>query len=159
MGKDATPERIQRLGDAKEERYREIVRRDGIAPLPGAAEWVARLKAAGWRQAIASSGPLQNMQTVLHALHFDGAMQAIASAEDVHRGKPDPEVFLVAAAKLGVEPVRCVVVEDAPAGIEAARRAGMRCIGVSRKVKLPADLYVESLADLPDDAFERLVSG
>jgi beta-phosphoglucomutase len=158
LGTDAPAERIARVGDAKEALYRELLEREGIAPLAGAAQWIARLKAAGWRQAIASSAPRLNVEAILHALHFDGAIQAITASEDVHRGKPDPEVFLVAAAKLGVEPARCVVVEDAPAGVEAARRAGMRSIGVSRKAKLAADIYVESLADLPHDAFERLVA-
>jgi beta-phosphoglucomutase-like phosphatase (HAD superfamily) len=88
----------------------------------------------------------------------DGAIQAITSAEDVRHGKPDPEVFLIAAARLGVEPARCVVVEDAAAGVEAARRAGMRSIGVSRKTKLPADIFVESLAELPADAFDGLIA-
>ena len=157
LGADAPAERIQRVGDAKEALYRELVEREGITPLAGAAEWVARLKAAGWRQAIASSAPRLNVEAILRALHFDGAIAAVTASEDVHRGKPDPEVFLVAAAKLGVEPARCVVVEDAPQGIEAARRAGMRSIGVSRKGELAADIYVESLEDLPADAFERLV--
>ena len=157
LGADATPERIERLAGAKEAHYREMIGREGIVALPGAAQWVARLKAAGWLQAIASSAPRLNVEAILRALRFNGEVQAVTSAEDVHRGKPDPEVFLVAAAKLGVEPARCVVVEDALVGIEAARRAGMRSIGVSRKVKLPADVYVQSLDELPADTFERLV--
>ncbi len=72
-------------------------------------------------------------------------------------GKPDPEVFLTAAAKLAVPPGRCVAVEDAAAGIEAARRAGMRCIGVGDPAVAGADVYVTSLADLPPGAFEDLL--
>jgi beta-phosphoglucomutase len=73
-------------------------------------------------------------------------------------GKPDPEVFQKAAAKLATLPARCIVVEDAAAGIEAARRAGMRSIGVSRTATLDADVFVRSLADLPPDAFSALLS-
>jgi beta-phosphoglucomutase-like phosphatase (HAD superfamily) len=76
----------------------------------------------------------------------------------VTEGKPDPQVFLVAAAKLGVEPGSCVVVEDAPAGTEAARRAGMRCVGVlSSHGELAADIVVRTLEELPDTAFEDLL--
>jgi len=84
-------------------------------------------------------------------------MDALVSAEDVHRGKPDPEVFLVSAQRLGVEPVRAIVVEDAAAGIEAARRGGMRSIGVGGDALRAADVLVTSLADLPSDGFDRLV--
>jgi beta-phosphoglucomutase-like phosphatase (HAD superfamily) len=67
-------------------------------------------------------------------------------------------VFLTAAARLGVPPARCIVVEDAAVGIEAARRAGMRSIAVSGTALLGADQAVASLADLPDEAFDRLVA-
>jgi len=81
-----------------------------------------------------------------------------STAEDVTEGKPDPQVFLVAAAKLGVEPAACVVVEDAPAGTEAARRAGMRCVGVlSSHDELEADIVVRTLEELPDTAFDDLL--
>jgi sugar-phosphatase len=76
----------------------------------------------------------------------------------VSRGKPDPEIFLAAAAKVGVPAARCVVVEDAPAGTEAARRAGMPRVGVlSSHAALEADVVVSSLAELPDDTFDRLL--
>ena len=84
--------------------------------------------------------------------------QAIVSAEDVLRGKPDPEVYLLAATRVGVPAESCIVVEDAVAGIEGARRAGMRSIGVSHDGKdLHADVVVESLELLEPDAFDRLL--
>lgn len=154
LGPDADPARIERVGDKKEKIYRALIRESGIAPLPGAAEWVQRLAGEGWRQAIASSAPLENVQVVLEVLRLKQYFDAIASAEDVHRGKPDPEVFLVAAARLGIEPARSIVVEDAPAGIEAGRRGGMRTIGVQRSGEpLKADIVVNSLAELPPVAF------
>src|SRR5512143_1203628 len=130
LGANADAGKIQQIGNDKEERYRELVRQEGLLPLPGAAEWVERLHREGWRQAIASSAPRSNVETVLDALRMRPWFQAAVSAEDVREGKPAPEVFLPAAARLGAQPHGCVVVEDARAGIEAAQRAGMRSIGV-----------------------------
>jgi beta-phosphoglucomutase len=158
MGAAATPDLIRRVGDAKESLYRQFAVTEGLVPLPGAAEWVARLHDDGWRQAIASSAPAENVRVMLDALNLDRYFDACVSAEDVTAGKPDPQVFLAAAAKLQVPPSACLVVEDAAAGIEAARRAGMKCVGVSRSSELAADVFVRSLADLAADAFERLVS-
>jgi HAD superfamily hydrolase (TIGR01509 family) len=158
LGEKATPELIQHVGDTKEALYRQHVRRCGIEPLPGAFEWVQRLHRQGWRQAIASAAPRANIETILDALRCTDYFTGIVSAEDVHRGKPDPEVFLVAANKLGVAPERCVVVEDAPQGIEAARAAGMKSIGVSRDGKpMKADLVVQSLDRLAPNAFDSLL--
>ena len=158
LGTDATPERARRIGEAKETCYRRLVLQGGLAPSLGAAEWVKRLQQEGWPQAIASSGPRRNVEVVLEALGFSAYFGAVVSAEDVHNGKPDPEVFLVAASRLGVPPSRSIVVEDAAAGIEAARRAGMRSIGLCRAgAALAADLTAPSLAALPPDAFRRLL--
>lgn len=157
LGEDAPIERIQRLGDAKEVAYRRLAQEGGLVPLPGAAAWVERLHAAGWRQAIASSAPRLNVEVMLQVLALDRYFDAIVAAEDVTRGKPDPEVFLVAAARLETPPSRSIVVEDAAAGIEAAQRAGMRCIGVSQSAVLPADIFVPTLERLPPHAFEVLL--
>ena len=158
LGAGATPDRIQLIGDAKEALYRKLVRESGLAPLPGAAEWVRRLHQEKWRQAVASSAPRANLDVVLEVIGLAGCFQAVASAEDVTAGKPDPQVFLTAASRLQIPPGQCVVVEDAAAGVEAARRAGMRSIGVSRKGSLAADVAVSSLADLPPDIFAKLLS-
>ncbi|MEX1129044.1 MAG: HAD family phosphatase [Vicinamibacterales bacterium] len=157
MGAAATPDVIRRVGDAKESLYRQFAVTEGLAPLPGAADWVARLHDDGWRQAIASSAPAENVRVMLDALKVDRYFDAFVSAEDVTAGKPDPQVFLAAAAKLQVPPSACVVVEDAAAGIEAAKRAGMKCVGVSRSSELSADVFARSLADLPWETFERLL--
>jgi HAD superfamily hydrolase (TIGR01509 family) len=149
---------IDRIGGAKEERYRALVRERGIALLPGVERWLKRLHAEGWRQAIASAAPRANVETILAIVDAAACFQAIVSAEDVRRGKPDPQVFLLAADRLDVPPPRCVVVEDAPPGIEAAHRGGMRAIGVrTSHPGLEADIAVRTLDDLPDDAFEELV--
>ncbi|MGA7402278.1 MAG: HAD family phosphatase [Candidatus Sulfotelmatobacter sp.] len=158
LGEKATPELIQRVGDAKEALYRQLVRQHGIAPLPGALEWLHLLDRKGWGQAIASAAPRANIETILDVLHASGCFQAIVSADDVHRGKPDPEVFLIAATRLSVAPKCCIVVEDAEHGIEAARAAGMKSIGVSQNGKhLPADIVVRSLDLLNTNAFDNLL--
>jgi HAD superfamily hydrolase (TIGR01509 family) len=159
IGPDVTPERVARIGDTKEEAYRDLLRAGGVEPLPGAAEWVRTLRAQGWRQAIASSAPRANIEVMLQVLDFTDLVDAYLGAEDVTRGKPEPEVFLNAAARLGVPPARCVVVEDAAAGIEAGRRGGMATIGVGHGVVDAADLVVTSLADLPPEAFVDLLRG
>jgi beta-phosphoglucomutase-like phosphatase (HAD superfamily) len=93
------------------------------------------------------------------SLGFSGLIETLVAAEDVSRGKPDPEVFLKAAETLGVSPDRCVVVEDAEAGIEAARRGGMKSIGVGGGAVGAADVTVVSLADLAPDTFLKLIEG
>lgn len=154
----ATSEVVQRIGNTKEALYRQQVRLQGISPLPGALEWVQQLHLRGWRQAIASAAPAANIETILDVLQIRRCFQAIVSADDVHRGKPDPEVFLTAASKLSIQPKHCIVVEDAKHGIEAARAAGMKSIGVSQTGKhLPADIVVRSLDLLDENAFDRLL--
>jgi HAD superfamily hydrolase (TIGR01509 family) len=152
------PERIHRISQAKEELYRQLVRKNGISPLPGVKNWVHRLHEQGWLQAIASAAPRPNIEVVLEALAATHYFQGIVSAEDVHCGKPDPEVYLTAASRVGASPDSCIVVEDAAAGVEGARRAGMRSIGVSRNGKyLSADVVVQSLDLLDSEAFETLL--
>lgn len=158
LGEKTTPELVERIGDAKEALYREHVRGQGIEMLPGVAAWVHRLHQQGWRQAIASAAPRANIETILQVLSAAHLFDAVVSAEDVHRGKPDPEVYLVAAERVGVAPDCCIVVEDAIAGVQGAHAAGMRCIGVTHDGKhLPADVVVRSLALLDANAFESLL--
>ncbi len=158
---EASPRQIQLIGDAKEVEFRRLVRERGINALPGVTAWVERLGEQGWWQAIASSAPRANVEAILEAVGLGAHFRAVVTAADVKHGKPEPDVFLAAAGRLGIDPARCIVVEDAAPGIEAARRAGMRSIGVSRNTaKLSdADIAVASLQDLPADAFDRLTGG
>ena len=158
LGPEVDRVRMQRIGDDKEAEYRRLVETHGLQPLPGAREWLVKLRQAGWKQSIASSAPRLNAETMLRVLDLTDYLDAIVAAEDVTMGKPDPQVFLTAAAKLGLSPARCVVVEDAAAGIEGARRGGMKSIGVTKNGTLDADVFARSLADLPDDAFDRLLA-
>jgi beta-phosphoglucomutase len=160
LGAGATPERIDEIANAKEELYRQLVRKYGISPLPGVQHWLRRLHTEGWLQAIASAAPRANIQVILESLSATHMFQGVVSAEDVRSGKPDPEVYLVAASRVGVSPDQCIVVEDAIAGVEGARRAGMKSIGVSRSAAhLPADIVVPSLQQLEPNAFDTLLHG
>ena len=157
LGDGYTPERSVRLAETKEADYRRLVAAHGLHPLPGAHEWLAALHAAGWKQAIVTSAPAANAAVMLRALGVGGLFETVVTAEDVSIGKPDPEVFLTAASRLGVPPSRCIVVEDAATGVEGARRAGMKSVGVNGRVPLAADVVVKTLTALPADVFDRLV--
>lgn len=131
LGWSEDPEEIHRLSLRKEALYREIVAEWGIAPLPGVREWLERLHTAGVPCVVGSSTHRMNIESTLERMSLRHHFQEIVTAEDVAHGKPDPEVFLKAAAKIGVIPGRCVVFEDAYVGMEAARRAGMKLVAVA----------------------------
>ena len=159
FGADFSDAEVARVGEAKEIAYRQLVRERGVELLPGVRRWLDALRSDGWLQALASSAPRANLEAIVSALRLGAYFAAVVSAEDVTRGKPDPQVFLAAAAKLKAEPTACVVVEDAPAGTEAARRAGMRVVGVlTSHDELSADLVVRTLEELPEGAFDELLA-
>ncbi len=130
-----------------------------LAPLPGVAEWVERLQNEGWRQAVGSSAPRRNVEAVHEALNLSWTTYKRRPRRKTRgTGKPEPEVFALAATRVGAPPDKCVAVEDAAAGIEAAARAGMRSIGVGRgNASLRADATAARLSDLPLDAFRKLL--
>jgi beta-phosphoglucomutase len=147
---DLSDEEVQALADQKEEAFRRLIR-GNVHALPGADGLVRQANAAGLRQAIVSSTPCANIEVMLQSLGLWDLFDAIIGEEDAKRGKPDPEAFLLAAERLGVPPAECVVIEDAPEGIAAGTKAGMRCIGVTT-TRPPdrlqeADLVVEILED------------
>lgn len=158
LGHDLSVETIQRISSQKEDLFRTMLRTTPLEMLPGARDWLERLRLAGWRQALATMTWRENLEAMFAAQDFSDCFDAIVTAEDVHQGKPDPEVFLLAAQRLAVPPSRCIVVEDAPAGIEAARRAGMRVIGAGAPALLKADRVVPRLSDLTDTVFDDLVN-
>jgi beta-phosphoglucomutase family hydrolase len=159
LGDTLSPELIAEISDKKEEHFRAAVH-GRVQPLPGVLDWLRRLKEAGFVQAIASSAPQENIDTVVEALGLRPRFDAIQSGVDLP-GKPEPDLFLTVARLLGVPPKQCIVVEDAVAGIEAARRAGMRSIAVTTtnpaQALRAADVVVERLDALPPDAFQRLL--
>jgi len=143
---------VQRLSLRKEELYRAVVVERGIVALPGVENWLRTLRDAGIPCVIASSTHRENITTALGVLGLGSYFAAMVTAEDVKRGKPDPEVFLRAAEKIGVTPDRAVVFEDALVGIAAAHAAGMRVAAVTttnlRDVLAKADWVVDRLDEL-----------
>ena len=116
--------------DRKEEQYRAAARR-GVELLPGVRALLEDLHRIGFRQAIGSSAPRANLELILRLTGIERFFGAVIGMEETQRGKPDPQVFQVAAERLGVPPARCVVLEDAVAGVQAARAGGMKCIAVT----------------------------
>jgi beta-phosphoglucomutase len=103
-----------------------------LEAFPGAVELVKQCSTAGLKTAVASSADLVKIKANLNKIRLPiESWDAITSSEDVVKKKPAPDIFLAAARKLRVEPSRCVVIEDAVVGVEAARAAGMRCIAVA----------------------------
>jgi len=159
---DADAAGVARFDAAKELRYREILESE-FPEMRGAGELIRALHAAGFRLAIGSSGPPENVALVRRMLGGGELFDATVNGTEVTRGKPHPDVFLVAAEKLGLAPSRCAVIEDALAGLEAARRAGMVAIGlvgtVDRETMRPhADRVVDSLGELTPETIGRLVA-
>jgi beta-phosphoglucomutase len=146
---------IQSLADRKEAIYRALIA-DEAPIIPGAVELVRQSAEQGARLAVGSSGPRANIDLVVGAMGVRDLLSVIVSGDDVRRGKPHPDVFLAAAERLKLPPHRCVVIEDAPAGVEAAHRAGMKCVAVmtyhAESALEPADLIVKELRQvMPSD--------
>jgi beta-phosphoglucomutase len=123
------PDVAVRLADEKEALYREIVAHSFPA-MAGGRELLARLHADGWRLAVGTSGPPENLRVAVDGLDASRFFHAEVCGLDVAHGKPAPDIFLKAAELLGVAPARCIVVEDAVPGIEAAHAAGMPCVAI-----------------------------
>ena len=125
------PEEIQHLGDRKEELYREIARTEGIVALPGVVALLDDLAKHGVPAVVGSSTPRANIDALMGIIGVTGQFQDIVAADDVTRGKPDPQVFLTAADRLGKAPSECVVIEDAHVGIQAAKAGGIKVLAVA----------------------------
>lgn len=161
---EATDEQIIEWGARKEELYREVAR-GRLVPLPGAMELIKGLKELGFKLAIASSTPRLNIEFAIEQLKMADLFDAFVGAEDVMVGKPNPEVFLKAAQKVGIPPEKCVVFEDAVAGVLAAKRGGTKCIAVtttnprSALEEAGADLVVDSLLEISPQKVAALLEG
>ena len=150
VGRDA-----EELADRKEVLYREAAAA-GVELLPGIRALLEGLHRAGFRQAIGSSAPRANLELILRLTGVERFFSAVVAMEDVQRGKPDPQVFQVAAQRLGVPPGRCVVFEDATAGVQAAKAGGMKCIAIRFVGHHSAEALRQAGADLVTDSLERV---
>jgi len=148
LGDKLSPEEVDAITEKKQSLYRQRVSKN-IVPLPGAIKLIKLLNKNKIKTAIASSAVRQNIDVILKGLGIENSFQAIVFGTEVPEGKPSPQIFQLAAKKLGVKPTDCVVIEDAIAGVAAARRAGMKCVAVTNshpETKLKnADLIVDTL--------------
>ena len=166
LGGNIPPDEFEVITERKQQEYRRLVAKN-IKPLPGAIELIKSLNNYHIKTAIASSAPLENVEIIIRGLGIEACFQAIACGTEVPEGKPSPQIFLRAAQKLVVEPGNCLVIEDAIAGVAAAKRAGMKCVAVTnshpgsslKKADLIVDtLEVVGIGDL-DGLFRSAKSG
>lgn len=160
LGRSPEPELVATVAGRKEQIFRALLR-GNVQALPGVLDWLARLRDWGARQAVASSASPANIDAMLGELGIAPYFDAIVSGSRLP-SKPDPAVFLLAAEQVGVSPAACIVMEDAVAGVAAARRAGMRCIAVASTnppaALHEADLVVERWDQLNEADFTRVLS-
>ncbi len=129
LGRPVTEAEVKQWGGEKEAIYRDLIR-DQIVWLPGLVEFLRSAQAAGIKLGLGTSACKENTDLILSHEELDQFFTARAIETDVQRGKPDPQVYLLVAERLGVDPANCLVFEDAMAGVQAAVRAGMSCWGV-----------------------------
>lgn len=160
LGDGLSDEEVVAWDSRKEALYRDILR-EHFPAMDGAIELIEALKAAGFKLAVGSSGPPENVTLAIDQLAAGAHFDARVTGADVTRGKPDPQVFLIAAERLGMPPGRCAVVEDAVHGITAAKRAGMTAIGLTgtlqRSEMVEADAVVDSLRELSAERVRALI--
>lgn len=143
---DFSAAEVDEIGERKERYYRAEAEH-GVELLPGVRDLLQGLHTMNVPQAIGSSAPRGNLDLILRITQSGPYFRHIVAMEDTQRGKPDPQVFLVAAERLGVPPERCVVLEDAIAGVQAAKAGGMKCIGVTFVGHHPEDKLLAVGAD------------
>lgn len=151
VGEAPSRRKIKKWADLKEKYYREMVK-DKLEPLPGVLTLLKNLKEEGFKLGVGSSGPLANVDLLLESLKIKYFFDTIITAADVSKSKPFPNVFLKAASNLNIMPEHCLVIEDAPVGIEAAKRANMKVIALTtthpREDLTDADLIISELTKL-----------
>ncbi len=156
-----TEAEINMLAERKETRYRALIG-ESFPVMSGCVELILSLREAGWKVAIGSSAPTPNIDFCIERFKRLGVdFDAVACGDDVSRGKPAPDVFLLAASRLGVIPGACIVLEDAAPGIEAARAAAMASVGVcstgrTRAELAHANVVIECLSELSPDVLAGL---
>lgn len=161
-GDGISDEQVRAIDDEKEASYRQMF--GTLVPLTiGTREMLGGLAQSGFRLAVATSGPRENIELVVRDKKLETVFQAIVTGADVKNGKPAPDCFLLAAERIGVAAGRAVVVEDAPVGIEAAKAAGMRCIGfvgthpAERLRAAGCDEVAEKMADLTPALIRKML--
>jgi HAD superfamily hydrolase (TIGR01509 family) len=160
FGRKPEPDELNRIDIRKESLFRDLIK-GKAEPLPGVLFWLRQFKDWGVKQAITSSAPPENIEFLVNELMIKEYFNVLISGSDLP-GKPNPDVFLKAASHFRVLPENCIVVEDAVAGVEGAKRAGMKCIAVTTTNPAgaleKADLILDNLEDLSKEVFLSLLN-
>ncbi len=136
--------------------------KEKLSPMPGALTLITNLHKNGYILALASGSPIGLINTVLKKLDLGKYFSAKISGESVKKGKPAPEIYLTTAKKIKIKPLNCLVIEDAPSGVSAAKKAGMYCVAVfdkrysKKEDVIKADLIVESLREINSETIDNL---
>jgi beta-phosphoglucomutase len=156
-----TADDIRKIDERKEAAYRKIIK-ENMPFMPGAHDLLNRLHEAGFKLAIGSSGPIENVELAIELMQIGPLLDGMVTGGEVELGKPNPEVFLKAAEKLGLPPRQCVVVEDASVGVEAAHAAGMPVVGLVSTGHVEsefnmAELIIHHLDELDPEIMQHLI--
>ena len=156
----------QKMLDEKKEQYYRDDMEQNFLPMPGAKELILALKEADFQLGVGSSGPRPNVALAMNRLNLNDIIPANCqiSGSDIVKGKPDPEVFTKAINHMGLSPQRCIIVEDAPVGIQAAHASGAKAIGFASKGRTRADLkaanlVIDSLSELNPGLIKEIIDG
>ena len=159
---ELTEEQINKATQLRQEYFLKVLSEEPLSPFPGVLELMDKaMQREDFRLAIATSGTLEKSRTVLEAAKVPYQKMVYINGNDVKKKKPDPELFLLAAKRMGIEPANCVVIEDAPNGVQAAKAAGAKCIAVTNSTNAEnlceADLVCDSLEQIKLDMIRELI--
>jgi len=161
-GMELNEQQVEQAANLRQDYLLEILRQEPLAPFPGVLALMGQaIKRRDFRVAIATSSTLEISQAVLESVKVPYRKMAYITCNDVKKKKPDPELFLAAAKRMGIEPANCVVIEDAPNGIQAAKAAGANCIAVTNSTNAKnlrqADLICDSLEQVNVETITNLI--
>ena len=161
-GLELTEEQVAQATKIRQEKFLKILRAEPLPPFSGVLELMeSAIQSQDFRVAIATSGTLEKSRAVLEATKVPYQKMVYINGNDVKNKKPDPELFLLAAERMGIETANCVVIEDAPNGVQAAKAAGAKCIAVTNSTSAEnlqqADLVCRSLEEVHLDLIQGLV--
>lgn len=160
VGPEVDNSLVEKWANLKEYYYRKMVK-DKLTPLPGVIRIINDLKSEGFKLAVGSSGPPENVDLLLSKLKIKEFFNVVITAAEAKKGKPEPDVFLMAANYLNIKPKNCIVIEDAPVGIEAAKRAGMLSVALTtthdKEELLEANLVVSDLSNINMNDIKKLL--
>ena len=151
VSKNVSDKQLHEWVELKEVYYREMIK-DNLTALPGVIPLIKELKENSFKLAVATSGPPKNTTLLLKTLNINHFFDQIITAADIKNGKPAPDIFLMVSMNLNISPKNCLVIEDAPVGIKAAKKAKMKCIALTttheRSKLVKADLIIDSLTEI-----------